>query len=80
MQRTKLRRFMEANDITNRALSEASGVSLRNVVYLKAGVTDPTRGKMAAILMACRQLSGRRRVAITDLFNFSHDAKKVAAR
>lgn len=70
MERTKLHRFMDANRITDTALSHESGVSVRHVKYLKLGEKEATRPKMVAILAACQRLSGKA-VAVTDIFDFS---------
>jgi predicted transcriptional regulator len=77
MQPTKLQKFMERNGITDTALSRESRVSVRQVNYIKLGEKDPRRDTIAAILAACRRLSGRP-IAVTDLFDFAEPKGKVA--
>jgi predicted transcriptional regulator len=72
---TRLHRFMDRNRITDTVLSRTSGVSVRQVNYLKLGQHDPRLGTMVAILNACRTLTNRRNVLITDLFNFDTERK-----
>ena len=80
MERTKLHRFMEGAEISNPRLADESGVSLRQIINIKQGEQEPTRGTMAAILIACRRITGRRNIAITDLFDFTQTSRIVTAR
>lgn len=66
--------FMEKSGLTNEQLAFAAGISVRHVVYIRRGEREPTRPKMAAILNACRRLANRRRLSITDLFDFEEAA------
>ena len=70
MERTKLHRFMEREGVSDTDLSYDSGVSLRQISYIKLGEKEPTRPRMTAILWACRRLTGKT-VDITELFDFS---------
>ena len=78
MERTKLHQFMDRYAITDTELARESGVSIRFINYVKLGEKEPRRPYMAAILAACQTLTGKR-VAITDLFDFSDPRLKEAA-
>jgi predicted transcriptional regulator len=76
MPRTKLHAFLERAKITDTALSQKSGVSLRHIAYIKTGEQEPTRPKMAAILTACRSLTKDQSIDITDLFDFDRATRR----
>jgi hypothetical protein len=61
---------MDANGITDTVLSRAAEISVRYVSYVKLGEKEPRRPYMAAILEACREITGRKNIVITDLFDF----------
>jgi predicted transcriptional regulator len=69
MPRTKLRTFLERENIPDTELARVSGASRRSIGYIKNGQQEPTRGRMAAILAACRKIT-QKRLVITDLFDF----------
>lgn len=75
MEGTKLQQFMEANNITDADIARESAgrISARHVAYVKSSEREPTRPVMVAIMTACRKLV-RRRIAITDLFDFEKTA------
>lgn len=75
MARTKLHQFMDDHEITNTELSREAGVSVRYVDYVKLGQMEPRRHKMALILDACRRLTNRKSIRITDLFDFDEERK-----
>lgn len=65
-----MQQFMERHQIDDDALADASGVSVRQIAYLKLGQSEPTRPTMAKLRQGCAVLSGLKRVRITDLFDF----------
>jgi predicted transcriptional regulator len=65
---------MDRHRIDDRSLSGASGVSPRQIAYLRLGQSEPTRPTMAALLSACVELSGKS-VRITDLFDFEAERR-----
>jgi predicted transcriptional regulator len=79
MERTKLHKLMNECGITDTALARESGVSLRHVNYIKLAEREPTRLVMARLLAACRRLSNRRQLSITDIFDFSVPRDRRAA-
>lgn len=70
MARTKLHRFMDERGITDTDLAQKSGISVRQVNYLKLGEKEPRLSTMIALLTATRRITGRS-VRVTDLFDFS---------
>jgi predicted transcriptional regulator len=74
MTRTKLHVFMDTTGVTDTELSRESGVSVRHINYIKLGEKEPRRATMAAILEACRRITGKKSVRITDLFDFEEAA------
>lgn len=70
MARTKLHRFMDESGINDTELSRESGVSIRQVNYIKLGEKEPRLSTMTALFDACRRLTGRKSLRVTDLFNF----------
>jgi len=70
--RTRLALFMEMHDVTNVALSEASGVSRTYLAALRRGASDPTLGMMKWIAGGMSDIVGSR-VHIGELFDLDFE-------
>lgn len=68
---TRLEEFILAHDLLPNLLAEEAGVSRQHLLRVRFGQAEPTRPMMIWITVACRRLlGGRRRVRVTELFDF----------
>ena len=68
MPATRLQVFMDALGITPLPLASESGVSRQALLRIRLGLEEPRVGTVAAIVRACRRLSGKA-VRAADLFD-----------
>jgi hypothetical protein len=69
---TKLETFIRSRGIKPAHLARESGYSRQHLLRIRLGRMEPTRRCMAAIVAACRRLSGET-VRATDLFDLEGD-------
>ena len=69
---TRLETFIKSRGIKPAYLARESGYSRQHLLRIRLGTMEPTRRCMAAIVAACRRLSGET-VRATDLFNLEGD-------
>lgn len=65
---TRLERFLKTRGIKPAHLARESGYSRQHLLRIRTGRMEPTRGCIAAIVAACRRLSGEN-VRAADLFD-----------
>ena len=66
--RTRLAKFMAANEITPLRLAVRAGVTAQHLGNLKAGRSDPKRPTMVALARSAGAIL-RRKVRVTELFD-----------
>jgi hypothetical protein len=66
---TRLEAFLRANSIRPAELARVSNVSRQHLLRIRFGTMEPTRPVMTLIRFACSIIL-RRKVAITELFDF----------
>ena len=69
---TKLETFIRTRGIKPSHLARESGYSRQHLLRVRLGRMEPTRRCMAAIVAACRRMSGET-VRVTDLFDLEGD-------
>jgi hypothetical protein len=65
---TRLEAFLKGHGIKPARLARECGYSRQHLLRLRLGRMEPTRRCIAAIVVACRRIMGRR-VRATDLFD-----------
>jgi hypothetical protein len=65
---TRLEAFLKGHGIKPAHLARECGYSRQHLLRLRLGRMEPTRRCIAAIVVACRRITGRR-VRATDLFD-----------
>jgi predicted transcriptional regulator len=69
---TRLEKFLKSRKIKPAHLARESGYSRQHLLRIRMGRMEPTRRCIAAIVTACRRLSGEH-VQATDLFQLDND-------
>jgi predicted transcriptional regulator len=69
---TRLETFIKSRGIKPAHLARESGYTRQHLLRIRLGKMEPTRRCMAAIVTACRRLSGET-VRATDLFDLEGD-------
>jgi predicted transcriptional regulator len=72
---TRLEQFLKSRRIKPAHLARESGYSRQHLLRVRMGRMEPTRRCIAAIVAACRRMSGEP-VLASDLFELGEDERR----